>query len=676
MSINFFLILAQVGKIFTKKSKIRQKLIIKKVYNILDDNEGVYPMINKSRKICAILLSAVICLSLSACFDKRQKDFESLDNIVGGSAGENIIEIIEGASDEVTSGEIPTVDFEVSEKEGDVSDTSGVNILLDDENISVDGDGVSVSGGKVTITKSGTYKISGRLSCGQLSVNTADGEKVKLILNGVAIANPDGPAIYVESAPKKVIIYTAEGSVNTLLDGSDYIVPDSEKEEGKIYPNACVYSVDDLKFDGKGDIYITSNCGKGVNSKDDIEISGGNIYITSPDDGVRGNDSVEISGGVIYINSEGDGIKSANSEDEGKGYIDISGGNVSIESALDGIDAATNLNISGGNLTVKCAGGAKTTTSSSNSGMGSRPGGFPGGFGGMQEGNSNAPSYSCKALKATNQLNIGGGTITADTQDDAIHSNDVVYISGGEMTLKAGDDGIHGDNKVIIENANISVTQSYEGIEAINITVNSGTVRVTSSDDGFNACGGNSMMGGGMGGGFRPRASSTTTSEPLLTINGGYIIVNAQGDGVDSNGNIVMNGGFCIVYGPSSSMNGAIDSGDGGYCATVNGGLLLAVGTSGMAETVESDTQGVLAFSCGNVSANSLMTICDENGNIVISFVSPKIYQTVVFCTSDIVSGKEYSVYHGGENSGTLFDGIYSGGELENAEKLGSLKAT
>ena len=172
-------------------------------------------------------------------------------------------------------------------------------------------------------------------------------------------------------------MYSAEGSVNTLVDGKNYIVPDSEQSDGNIYPNACVYSVDDLKFDGAGEIYITSNCGKGVNTKDDFEISGGKIYITSVDDGIRGNDSVEILGGLIYVKSDGDGIKSANSDTEGKGYIEIGSGDINIDCALDGIDAATNLTVSGGTLTIKCAGGAKTSTSSSSQGsMGNRPGGF------------------------------------------------------------------------------------------------------------------------------------------------------------------------------------------------------------------------------------------------------------------------------------------------------------
>ena len=643
----------------------------------------------KNKIIKALSLFTVIAVSISCASCslgvtdnedgiKNESKTETLTRFENGTISIDIDEVIENASEEATFEEITAVDFDVTEKEGDVIEKNegDVIISLSNEGISVDGDGVSVSGNKITVTSKGTYILSGRLDAGQICVNTKDSEKVKLIFNGVALCNPDGAAIYVESAPKKVIIYSAEGSVNTLVDGDDYIVPDAEQTEGNIYPNACIYSVDDLKLSGKGELYVTSRCGKGINSKDDVELDGGKVYITSVDDGIRGNDSVEICGGLLYIKSEGDGIKSANSETEGKGYINISSGDVSIECALDGIDAATNLNISGGSLNIKCAGGAKTSSTSQGS-TSSRPGGFPGSFGGgMQEGHSNAPDYSCKALKAAAELNISGGKINADTQDDAIHSNNVVYISGGEMSLKAGDDGIHGDNKVVIENANISVTQSYEGIEAVNITVNSGTVRITSSDDGFNACGGNSMMGGGMGGGMRPRASSTTTEEPLLTINGGYIIVNAQGDGVDSNGNIVMNGGFCIVYGPSSSMNGAIDSGDGNYCATVNGGLLLAVGTSGMAESVESDTQGVLAFNCGNVGANALMTICDADGSIIICFTAPKAYQTVVFCGPNLVSGNKYSVYYGGENGGSLLDGIYTDGDISGAEKLGELNAS
>lgn len=627
------------------------------------------------KKTAIILMSILtMCSSLISCSKKN--------NSLGVGGANAVIPDVEGAKESITPTEMPVVDFNVTAKEGNnLPDNYDALIKLDNSEVTIEGNGADFSDGRLTITNAGTYIISGRLDNGQICVNTSDTEKVKLILNGVAVNCTDGPAILVESAQKKVILYSANESVNVFMDGEDYIVPDEEQTEGNIYPNACIYSVDDLKFDGTGEIYVTSKCGKGINTKDDIEMCGGNLYVTSVDDGIRGNDSFEMSGGYVFIKSEGDGIKSANTDTEGKGYINIKNGQIYIQCAFDGIDAATDLSVLGGLITLKCADGAKEATMSDmgdmgNGGghMGSRPG-FPGGpMGGgmMDEGNSQSPEYSCKGIKASCTLTISGGTITADTPDDAIHSNDKVIISGGDMSLKAGDDGIHADNNVSISNTNINITQSYEGIEAINITFDSGTLRITSSDDGFNACGGNSMMGGGM----RPRETTENTdTEPLLTINGGYIIVNAQGDGVDSNGNIVMNGGFCIVYGPTNGGNGAVDFGDGSYDMTVSGGTFLAVGAAGMAETVTGIDQGVVAFNCGNVSANSLMTICDANGNILISFASPKSYQTVVFCSSSVVKDDEYTVYHGGENSGNCLDGIYSGGSITGAEKLGSLNA-
>lgn len=662
---------------FTKKSNLKHRIYIKTVYNMRDLKEGDKYMesINMKKSIVVLIAICIACSVLTSCSKKNK-------NNLSNDPSNSVNNEIENAKDSIVPNEMPSVDFNVTAKEGKNAPSAyNAKIILDNNNTSIEGDGADFADGRLTIANEGTYVLSGHLDNGQIYVNTSDTEKVKLILNGVAVNCTYGPAIFVESAPKKVILYSTEESVNVLIDGENYIVPDEEQTEGNIYPNACVYSVEDLKFDGAGEIYVTSKCGKGVNSKDDIEVCGGNLYVASADDGMRGNDSFEMSGGYIHIKCESDGIKSSNSDTEGKGYINISGGQIYIECGLDGIDAATHLSVTGGLITLKCAGGAKEAITSDMGGMGngggymgSRPG-FPGGpMGGgmMNEGNSQAPEYSCKGLKAASALTISGGTITADTPDDAIHSNDKVIISGGDMSLNAGDDGIHADNNVNISNSNISITQSYEGIEAINIIVDSGTVRIIASDDGLNAYGGDSMAGGGM----RPREiADNTETEPLLTINGGYIIVNAQGDGVDSNGNIVMNGGFCIVFGPTNGGNGAVDFGDGNYDMTVSGGTFLAVGAAGMAETVTGIGQGVVAFNCGSVNANSLMTLCDGNENVLISFASPKNYQTVVFSSSNVVKGDEYTVYHGGENSGNCIDGIYIGGNITNAQKLGSLDA-
>jgi len=71
-------------------------------------------------------------------------------------------------------------------------------------------------------------------------------------------------------------------------------------------------------------------------------------------------------------------------------------------------------------------------------------------------------------------------------------------------------------------------------------------------------------------------------SHNYLEINGGYLFVDASGDGLDANGLGVLNNGIVIVNGPSMNKNGALDV-DG--MLEVNGGFLVAVGSTGMAQT-------------------------------------------------------------------------------------------
>lgn len=70
-----------------------------------------------------------------------------------------------------------------------------------------------------------------------------------------------------------------------------------------------------------------------------------------------------------------------------------------------------------------------------------------------------------------------------------------------------------------------------------------------------------------------------------MEINGGYIHILAGGDGIDSNGDLTINGGEIYIDGPSDNGNSAIDYGDWSD-AYVNGGTLVAIGSSGMAEEV------------------------------------------------------------------------------------------
>ncbi len=677
-----------------------------------------------------LLALALAAGSLTGC--GRGGDLPVIDNGTGGGTGEDV-SLPDGSL--VTPDTVPDADPAAEAKSG-TYDASSVTatVTLTGGGADISGRGVSVSGSAVTFTAAGTYLITGSLTDGQLIVNTADTENVKLVLNGVSVACSTGPAVLVLSSPKKTILYTAAESVNLLSDGTGYVVADDQQTEGEIYPNACVYACDDLKLDGEGTLQITANADKGVNTKDGLEITGGILTVTAPGTAVRGNDSVEMTGGTVTltVTGEGDGLKSSQTEKDGKGWVSVSGGNLYITAIGDGISAATDLTVSGGTLVINTldAGGTALTESDSGSTQ-SNSGGFGwfGGFGNMGggDGNRNKSSISAKGLKAEDTVTVTGGKLTVTAADDGIHSNDTVLLEGGAAYIRSADDGVHADRILILSGGSFEIAQSYEGLEAAQVTISGGTTCITASDDGINASNGSGNAGGGFDGGGRPGGggngggfdgggrpggggngggfngggrpggnggnpggggngggtppdgnpgeiptgtpgelpdgqqpadgsadgmtdgTATDTLTPLLTVSGGCTVVYASGDGIDSNGNIVMTGGTLLVFGPTSNGDGAIDYGDGNCSMTISGGTLLAVGSSGMAETATGNGQAVFDGSFrSSIAAGTLVGLCDADGNLICGYRLPKVISSIVFSSSALTSGATYTLVQGG----------------------------
>ena len=661
-----------------------------------------------SRQASACLALAVTLALLTSCGERPDGHTEgdATDSastpataVVNGTVMEPTTGNAEISAQPETAPEAATADTPTA---GSYEPTTETVITLG-ETVTVTGAGAAANGSVVTVTSAGTYLIEGSLTDGQLIVDTADEKKVTLILNGVSLFCPTGPAVYIRSAPKKVVISTVAGSVNLLSDGSGYVVPDEEQAEGEIYPNACIYSCEDLELDGNGELHITGNADKGINTKDDLKIKGGTVTVTSAGVGIRANDSLEMSGGTVTVNSGGDGVKTANTETEGKGYLTVEGGSLYITAKGDGLSAATDLTVSGGNLvlTTTDTDGVVLEESSGNPTGGSMGGGFggmggggrPGGPGGMGESSADKAAISAKGLKAAGTLTVKGGKVTIVAQDDGIHSDGDVHIADGTLHIRAADDGIHAEKELTVSGGALTVAQSYEGLEALHINVLGGTNRITSSDDGANATNGTGggMMGGpgggrpgGMGGWWGQGSDNSgstdttvSTETPVLTFAGGYTVFNAAGDGIDSNGNIVMTGGTVMVYGPTDNGNGPIDFGDGNYGMTVSGGTFLAVGSSGMAESAENAGQAVLAayWRGTGLSAGEIIGITDKDGKVLAAFELPKAISSIVFSSADLTAGETYSIVGGGSATGTVVDGVIHPSTYTGYESMGEIEA-
>ena len=367
---------------------------------------------------------------------------------------------------------------------------------------------------------------------------------------------------------------------------------------------------------------------------------------------------------IVFLNNGstgGDGIKS-NSTETDKGYITINGGTVNINAYADGIQAEQTFTMNGGDLNI--------TTYQGSDFSGNASGGWGGGMGG--DGNANKTDISAKGIKAVGlydeagttwqsggDLIVNGGTITIDSSDDSLHCSGDMQLLGGSMTLATADDGAHSDHALIIGSTGgdddtpyVNITKSYEGIEGVDITQNSGTVMVTSSDDGYNAAGGsdssgnNNNGGWGQGGWGGPGGGNSSSGSQTMTFNGGYTYVNAAGDGLDSNGNISFNGGYVFVS-QTGGGNGPLDCGDSNNSITYSGGTVIAAGSSDMFETPSSYS----FLSQTSVSAGQTITFTDASGNVLATFTLPNGSAEMVMCS------KESSVtcYTGGTLSGTTY---------------------
>lgn len=255
---------------------------------------------------------------------------------------------------------------------------------------------------------------------------------------------------------------------------------------------------------------------------------------------------------------------------------------------------------------------------------------------------SDSDSASTKGIKADGRLYINGGTFTINSADDSVHSNSAVTINDGTYTLTTGDDGVHSGEAVEINGGTITISESYEGLEGLTVTINDGDIDITSSDDGINAAGGTEEMGFGRMG--NDRTENTSTDEMWMEINGGYIHVLAGGDGIDSNGDITVNGGEVYIDGPSDNGNSAIDYGDRSACY-VNGGTVVAIGSSGMAEDISDDSdQQVMLVKLDSQKEAGEVTLTDSDGNEIITYTALKAYDCVIISTKDLEAGQTYTL--------------------------------
>ena len=581
---------------------------------------------NNTKLVAGLLGYALLACSISGCsFDSFSKTTTETSSESSSSAtGITYLD----ADDMFTD----------RDKEVGYDEDTATAITLSDDASSCDSSSVTISNNTITITDEGTYLLTGSLSDGQVIVD-ADDKKVQLVLDSVNINCDTSAALYVKAADK-VFVTLASDSENSLSNTSDFVAIDDNNID------AVIFSKDDLTLNGSGTLTVTAKYGHGIVSKDDLVITSGTYQITAAKHALSGKDSVRIADGVLTLDAGTDGIHSENTDNDAKGFIYIANGDISITADSDGFDAEETLQVDGGNIEV---------------------------------------AAGDDGLHADGDLIITDGTINVTKSYEGLEGM-TVTVEDGDISVVSSDDGINAAGDGTSEESSQSGTppEKPDGSDSTedrpeppsgfdkndNSSANSNSDSNSDSkpadlpDGNGGPGGGNGGPGGGDGapgggnggpggGNGAPGGGNggpgggmeEATDYNLIQISGGKIYINANGDGIDSNGNLTVTGGEIYVDGPTSGGDGALDCSG---TALISGGTVIAVGSSGMAENFDSSSaQGSMITTVSDSMITGGITLTDSEGNTIVSYSPSKEYSSVAISCADLKEGETYTLVAG-----------------------------
>ncbi|MFZ5940157.1 MAG: carbohydrate-binding domain-containing protein [Bacteroidota bacterium] len=592
---------------------------------------------------------------------------------------------------DLTNTDGPAINVQSGKKATLILEEGSVNSLSDGVNYATpvngsdgeqeDQDAALFSEGKLLFTGTGNLTIAG-MGSDQHAICSDD---QIFIENGtITVSSATKDAIHAKDGVE------VSGGTITATSSCDGI----DGDEGYVFICGGSLTVNESAADAKG-----------ISCDSTLTMTGGTVSVVhsgNQSKGIRSGQAMLLSGGTLTVRSSGNAVLEASGSGYDPSYctalksdagITIDGATVTITctgASGKGISSETSICMTGGSLNVSTSGNGTTYTNSS----GTRDSYH----GSCLSSNGNillsagtatltASGAGSKGISADGTLNIGtiysspvvnvtttgtkititsgssGGPPGSQTTGDydeskAITCDGAITIDNGNITVSSADDGIKSETSVTISTATLSITKSTEAIESAAITVNSGTVSLVASDDGFNATKGS--------GGEADDGSQ-------LNLKGGIIMVNASGgDGIDSNGAFTMTGGTVLVHGPQSSPEVGMDVNG---TKNVNGGLLIISGTNSNnteAPGTTSSQYSVQAMSSTSFAAGTLFHVADSDGNYIFTFKPVRSYYSMVFSSPALASGKSYSIYTGGNSTGTSTGGLITGGSYSG----GTLKKT
>lgn len=606
----------------------------------------------RNRRIAAVLMAAAMMMTVFSGCSGSNSDSDTKEQGEGeagrmeGSRGAESVD----SEMELTQSEVDT-EFTDRDKDGSYSEKGAAFIQLNGSSAKAEGSNVKVSENTVVISREGTYVISGTMEDGQILVEAEDTDKIQIVLNGAQIHCETSAAIYIKQADK-VFLTLADGTENRLSGGTEYVDTDENTVD------AVVFSKEDLTVNGSGSLWIDADYKHGIVSKDDLVVTGGSLTIDAEKQCMSGKDSVKILDGTFHLTGRGKAVKSENTEESTLGNLYVAGGNFTIDTEDDAFHAGGSILVDEGTFAIKTGddgfhadvdtvmNGGELQITKCYEGLEGYRVVINGGsiaITASDDGiNAAAPNNDSETMDAVNDERTSEPPRMPEGRELPKDGEDPRMPGDGEMPDRGEHPGMWGDGEMPDGGEHPGMRGDGEmpdGGERPEMPPDSEEGR----ESGF----GGKMGGGGM----------ENDTNAYIKITGGTITVDAQGDGLDSNGSLFVSGGTTYVSGPVSGGDGALDY-NGEAC--VSGGTLIAVGSSGMAQGFgETSSQcSILQYLDSNQEAGSTVVLTDEDGTALLNWTSAKEYQSVVLTCPELKEGVTYTLVAGSESSELTLESV------------------
>ena len=485
-------------------------------------------------------------------------------------------------------------------------ESQATQVTLAEQTATVTGQGASFSDQTLTITQAGTYVLTGSGKNIKLVVEAADTDQVHLVFQNLTLEG-EGTLLQVNKA-QEVVISLAEGSQNALTESQ---ASDDEKVK------ATIHSQVPLTLNGTGNLILTALTKNALEVEDDLKVLGGTYTVNAANHGFKAEGALAIEAATLTIEAGKDGLHAEHDEMIERANISLNPTQLSIAATEDGVDAGNELTIKGGTITVSQSEeglearvirqlGGDVTIKSSDDGVNA------------SAGSSNKTSDTSATSKTSETSTTSNTADTSSSASQATTDSDTASSSASQATADSA--------------AGSKADQDNKDKNATPPSPPAGQAPPQGSQPPQNGQGPGGMPPGGQ-----------EESDPSLQIilEGGTLTIDAEGDGIDSNGTVTISGGSLVVNGSVQGGNGPLDAtGD----ITITGGTVWALGTSDMLQGfAQGSTQASITANIAGTAGQTLI-ILDANGKEVARQTASKDFQAVIMSSADLVDGQTYTI--------------------------------